>query len=125
MGIQDRAHLAARALGAVAMALLLVHCDDGGTDPNTDTYRVEGFVTDADSGEGIPGVSVTYRSDALDEASTETDEDGFYELEVVTHHPFGIVRAEKAGYEPRTVDIYFDTPIRRLDIALTPALGSD
>ncbi len=125
MSTRSRAHVVATTLGALAMALLLAHCDDGSADPNTDTYRVEGFVTDADSGEGLAGVSVTYRSDALDEASTETDEDGFYELEVVTHHPFGVVRAEKAGYEPRTVDIYFDTPIRRLDIALTPARGGD
>ncbi len=95
-------------------------CDGTATPPNAGTRRIEGYVRDARDGSPLSAAAVTFRSDALDEASTETDEEGFYVLDVVTHHPFGVVRAERAGYQPAQADVYFDAPVRRIDLEMQP-----
>ncbi len=114
-----------RLLAAMLLTPLLACNGSGEVPPNADTYRIEGYVRDARDGTPLSAASVRFRSDALDEASAETDSDGRFVMEVVTHHPFGTVRAEKEGYQPAEADVYFDASIRRLDLSLQPAAGEE
>lgn len=89
----------------------------------TNTYSINGYVTDVLTSAPIAGVHVTFTSDTLYRAEATTDSDGLYEMTATTDTPFGQVRAEVAGYQSVETTVLFDTPERRLDLSMRP--GTD
>lgn len=87
-----------------------------------EAYELSGRVTvlleSNDEGDGIAGARVVFRSDTLIVEETTTDASGRYRMRIVTDHAFGQVRAEAPGFRPHEETVYFDTPHRRVDIAL-------
>jgi hypothetical protein len=100
--------------------LFVLSC--GGEDAPTDSYELSGVVTDEATGKHLSGALVTFVSDTLYTTDTRTDGDGHYEMIVETDTPFGQVRAELDGYRPGERTVFFDTPSRRIDIELVPAI---
>lgn len=109
-----------RVAGFVAMFLSTVSgCADEG--PVGSEYELSGYVREAFTGAVVEGATVTFTSDTLSRASTSTDDEGFYEMIVLSDTPFGTVRAEKAGFLPGETTVYFDTQSRHVDVELRPA----
>jgi len=105
--------------GLLALSLLAFSaCDDGG--PPTQGFEVAGFVTDGETGRGIGGATVVFRSDTLYEESTTTEGNGRYELAVDSDTPFGEIIASAEGYSTRQVTVFFDVSSRRIDVELPP-----
>jgi len=93
----------------------------GDPDESADQARgLHGVVRDATTGDSLKGVTVTFRSDTLDEASDTTDGDGEYMITVATDSKKGRVEAKKAGYETGVVSVYFDDDAVAVDIELDP-----
>lgn len=82
--------------------------------------ELSGRITDAVSRRPLGGATVRFTSDTLYTAQTRSDADGHYEMVVETDVPLGQVRAERAGYQPAEATVFFDTPQRRVDLALRP-----
>ena len=59
-----------------------------------------------------------FSSDTLLVSETTTDSDGRYRMRVSTDHPFGQVRAERAGFITQETTVFFDAPQRRVDLQL-------
>ena len=87
-----------------------------------EAYELSGHVTSllegSDSGDAVPNARVTFVSDTLLVEETTADGAGRYRMRIVTDHPFGQVRAEAEGFLPHEETVYFDTPQRRVDVAL-------
>jgi hypothetical protein len=98
-------------LGAIALA----SCAD---EPLTSEYDLAGYVTEAESGDGVRGAAVTFLSETAYGESTTTDDDGHFQMRVETDSPFGQVRAERAGFTTEEKTVYFDTRERRIDLVL-------
>lgn len=93
----------------------------GDPDESADQARgLHGVVRNATTGDGVKGVSVTFRSDTLDEASDTTDSDGEYMIVVATDSKKGRVEAKKAGYDTGVVSVYFDDDDVAVDLELNP-----
>lgn len=108
-----------RSLVALTL-LLLASCEP--QDVPLASYELSGRVTvllesDAEGG-AIANARVIFTSDTLLRQETTTDEDGRYRMRIETDHLFGQVRAEAAGFRPNEETVYFDSPMRRVDIAL-------
>ncbi|MGE0786854.1 MAG: carboxypeptidase-like regulatory domain-containing protein [Sandaracinaceae bacterium] len=105
----------------LAGALALGGCDNG---PITEGYELSGrvseFVGPDEQGMGIEGAHVTFRSDTLIVADTTTDSGGRYRMRIDSDFPFGQVRAEAGGYRTEELTVFFDQPIRRIDLELRP-----
>ena len=99
-------------------ASTLLGCGDNG--PPTNNYELSGVITDEMTGRRLSGVAITFTSDTLYSENTTTDGDGEYEMLVETDATFGQVRAEKEGYRSKETSVFFDSPIRRIDLALVP-----
>ena len=110
-----------RRLGALAIFCALrlsTACADDAANAQEATLR--GTVRDAVTGAGLSGAKVAFTSDTLDEDATRTTHGGSYTLSVTTQSPHGRLRAEKSGYEPRVVSVFFDDNRLEVDIALNP-----
>ncbi len=111
-------------LGPLAAGLLalagLTGCDGGTTldDGFELSGRVEELIGPDQVGDPIPGARVTFQSDTLIVAETTTDDGGRYRLRIETDHRFGQVRAEAGGFAPDESTVFFDQPIRRVDLQL-------
>ena len=84
----------------------------------TTTVTLSGQITDAETGDGLPGAHVFIASSTR---GTTTDVNGRYEL---TGLPVGVLHlyVSSLGYEPQTRDILFRTPgDRTIDLELAPA----
>ncbi|NND70674.1 MAG: carboxypeptidase-like regulatory domain-containing protein [Rhodothermales bacterium] len=84
----------------------------------TTAVTLKGKITDAETGDGLPGVHVFIASSTR---GTTTDVEGFYELADL---PVGVLHlyVSSLGYEPQTRDILFRTPGERtIDLQLEPA----
>ena len=88
--------------------------------PTTSTFELAGYVREAAGGPGIRGVTVTFTSDTRETNTTETNGEGYYEMSVETDGAFGQVRAERDGYQAAEETVFFDTPQRRVDLAMVP-----
>jgi hypothetical protein len=112
-------HRARSIVPALLAASVLSACAEA---PPLDTYELSGEVTvlleTADDGGPIPNARVTFISDTLRVEETTTDANGRYRMRVSTDHRFGQVRAEADGFVPHEETVYFDTPQRRVDLAL-------
>ena len=97
------------------LLLLLLSCADAA--PTRD-LEVAGFVLEIDTREPIEGARVTFRSDTLYEVTTTSDEEGRYELFVVSDSKFGQVIAEKEGFSTAEQSVFFDQPQRRIDLEM-------
>lgn len=90
----------------------------------TASYELSGIVSERfESGDvltPIGGANVTFTSDTGLSASAVTGSDGRYRMIIESDTPFGVVRAEAAGFAPSTRSVYFDTPVRRIDLDLRP-----
>lgn len=89
-----------------------------------DTYALSGHITQTLSGAAISpvaGATVRFTSDVGDVFETTSGGDGRYNLQVLTRVRFGQVRAEAGGFNPSERTVYFDTPERRVDLALRPS----
>lgn len=107
--------------GAWLLGLAVAMSGCGDPDESADQARgLHGVVRNATTGDGVKGVSVTFRSDTLDEASDTTDGDGEYMILVATDSQKGRVEAKKAGYETGVVSVYFDEDDVAVDIELNP-----
>ena len=84
--------------------------------------RVTGFVNDADTQERLSAAEVFLQSDTLDIGSGLTDSDGRFTIDVITDAEHAQLRAEKEGYVSAETTVFFDAPIRRVDIDLRPSL---
>ncbi|MCZ7683299.1 MAG: hypothetical protein M5U28_32670 [Sandaracinaceae bacterium] len=112
----------ARAVVPPALALFAM-LTAGCMEPSTlEAYELSGRVTvlleTEGPGDAIPGARVLFMSDTRIVQETTADGSGRYRMRVTTDHPFGQVRAEAEGYRAREVTVYFDTPQRRVDVAL-------
>lgn len=106
----------------LVLALLGIGTSCGQGAP-TGAFELSGRVTvllesGDDGGEGIEGARVVLTSDTRIESETITDGSGRYRMRVMTDHPFGQVRASADGFRTREETVYFDTPSRRVDLAL-------
>lgn len=84
-------------------------------------HELTGYVTvlhESTEGGPIRDARVTFISDTLLIAETTTDDDGRYRLRVETDHEHGQVRAEAPGFRAHEETVYFDSPQRRVDLAL-------
>jgi hypothetical protein len=101
------------------LALVALGCAE---EPMLDTYEVSGRVTvlleGGGTGDPISAAQVTFASDTGIEVETATDGDGRYRMRVRSDHRFGQVRATAAGFIPAEETVYFDTPQRRVDLAM-------
>jgi hypothetical protein len=88
----------------------------------TDSFELSGYVTEEFTEAPLSDARVTFVSDTLFAAETTTDASGQFRLIVVTDQPFGQVRAERDGYQPKEKTVYFDSPVRRIDLTLRPTL---
>jgi len=112
------AHRARSALLAL-LALALPSCVE---ELPLESYELSGHVTalleSGDDGAAIAGARVVFMSDTRIVEETTTDANGLYRMRVETDHRFGQVRAEAAGFRPGEETVLFDTPQRRVDVAL-------
>jgi hypothetical protein len=99
-----------RVLGPLALHMC-------GTALVAQTTRVAGRVTDANTGEAIPFVSVAFVDSRV---SATTDIDGFFRLE--TYYATDSLRATAVGYRPLTMAVKRDQA-QVLDFALRSALA--
>ncbi len=90
------------------------------SETTTETYELSGYVTEERTEAPLSNARVTFVSDTLFTSETTTDGSGQYRLIIVTDQPFGQVRAELDGYQPKEETVYFDTPTRRMDLILRP-----
>jgi hypothetical protein len=100
--------------------LFALGCEQG---PPLDAFELSGRITELrDDGVGgedpIPNAAVRFASDTRIVAETTADGSGRYRMRVASDHPFGQVRAEAEGYSSSEETVYFDSPQRRVDIAL-------
>lgn len=106
----------------LSACLGLAGCEQGAV---TDTFELSGRVTvlldDGEASEGIGGASVIFRSDTLLVSSAVTDDSGRYRMQVLTDHAFGQVRASADGFVDTETTVLFDSPQRRVDLALRRA----
>ena len=102
--------------------LLCVLCFGCGKPKDTpdEERNLYGVVRNSMTGKELKGVSVSFRSDTLDEADDKTDDDGDYSLLVTTDAKNGRIEAKKSGYETRVVSVYFDDDAVQVDIELNP-----
>lgn len=113
-------------LTAAWLVLLASGCSGGAP---TEGYELSGVVTvlleSGDTGGPIPEAEVRFVSDTLIAFETETDDSGRYRMRVLTDHPFGQVSAVATGFREKEATVYFDTPTRRVDLALRRQPGED
>ncbi|NOY93031.1 MAG: carboxypeptidase regulatory-like domain-containing protein [Deltaproteobacteria bacterium] len=83
-------------------------------------FELEGRVRDEFSREGLSGADVTFTSDTGLSTRTRTGSGGRYRMSVLSDVPFGQVRAEREGYNPAEVTVYFDGSDRVIDLDLRP-----
>lgn len=111
-----------RAVPLVLALLVGASCGQGAP---TDAFELSGRVTvlleSGDDGGGIEGARVVLVSDTRIESETITDSSGRYRMRVMTDHAFGQVRASADGFRTHEETVYFDTPSRRIDLALRRA----
>lgn len=84
-------------------------------------HELTGYVTvlhESSEGGPIQDARVLFISDTLIVEETTTDESGRYRLRVETDHVHGQVRAEAPGFRAHEETVYFDSPQRRVDVAL-------
>lgn len=98
------------ALGAVSCAPV----------DTTSSYELSGIVSERfESGmvlAPLGGVAVTFVSDTGLATATTSGSDGRYRMLIESDTPFGTVRAVHPEFQDRTENVYFDTPIRRIDL---------
>ena len=105
------------------LLILTLHVGCGSEDAPSDRYEINGSVHDARSNAPVEKASVTFVSDALDQADTATDHDGRFSLQVAVREgvAYGTVRATRDGYEPSAArSVYFDGLPIVLDLELVP-----
>ena len=112
-----------RPLHVLIFGALLLAAGCGSDDSGTSTYELAGVVEDIASGDPVGGARVTFTSDTLYRAEASTDDEGYYEMSVVTDVPFGQVRAEKDGFLMDEKSVFFDSASRRIDLGLRRAEG--
>jgi hypothetical protein len=109
----------ARSLLLALLALALASCVE---ELPLESYELSGHVSalleSGDEGGPIANARVLFVSDTLIVEETTTDANGLYRMRVETDHRFGQVRAEAAGFRPGEETVLFDTPQRRVDVAL-------
>ncbi|MDX1548767.1 MAG: carboxypeptidase-like regulatory domain-containing protein, partial [Rhodothermales bacterium] len=85
------------------------------------TVVVRGWITDASSGEPLPGANVVLRAGAAAPLGAVSDKNGFYQLSEVPAGRYA-VRVSFIGYEAFADTLRFgDRPLVRLNVALAPA----
>lgn len=94
-----------------------------GTDtPPGEGYEIVGFVVESvgngDEGPPIAGATVHFETDTGREVETTSESNGRYRLYILSDARFGQVRASAAGFVDARETVYFDTPQRRIDLAL-------
>ena len=103
------------AVPAALLFITLAACGDASLGERLD---VTGTVTDAESGRGIDGAAVTFVSDTGLRQETTTGGGGNYGLALFSDTPFGQLRVEAEGFQPRETTVFFDTPLRVVNVAL-------
>lgn len=110
------------ALVALVAAMLPSGCVE---ETNASAYDLSGVVQveSEDGGELSPlgGATVVFTSDTGLVAETVSEDDGRYEMQVLSDVTFGQVRAERSGFTPSEQTVFFDRPDRRVDFVLRPA----
>jgi hypothetical protein len=109
--------------GALAwLTLVLTVPSCGREGPPGESYEIVGFVVEAvgagTDGPPIGGATVRFASDTGRTAEAVSDGNGRYRIFVLSETRFGVVTASAAGYADARATVYFDTPQRRLDLAL-------
>ena len=98
---------------------VLIGC--GPTEPLS-PLELSGRVTVAadDDAQSAPvaNATVEFTSDTRISRTTTTDGSGRYRLELMSDHSFGQVRATADGFFPSEQTVYFDSPARRIDLAM-------
>ncbi|GAB4203375.1 MAG: hypothetical protein OHK0013_17450 [Sandaracinaceae bacterium] len=95
----------------------------GRAGPPGDSYEIVGLVVEA-AGDGthgppVGGATVRFQSDTGRTAETVSEGNGRYRIYVLSDTRFGQVTATADGYREARRTVYFDTPQRRLDLALS------
>jgi hypothetical protein len=94
----------------LSVALLIASCAQD-TDGPSSQFELEGKVVDDRSGRGISDAKVSFGSDTLDRADTNTDGEGNFALSVDVREgvEFGTIRATRDGYADGAArTVYFD-----------------
>ncbi len=104
----------------VPAAALLFALGCQNTEAPTTAYEVAGVVRDARSQALIEGAQVRFQSDTLYTGTTQTDDEGRFQLVVDSDVPRGQLSAEAAGYRRGEQSVYFDTRQRTLNLELLP-----
>ena len=109
---------------ASAAAIFAASCGEGAP---TEAFELSGVVTalltSGEAGGPIADADVRFVSDTLIVSETTTDGSGRYRMTVLSDHPFGQVVAEAPGFLGSEATVFFDSPQRRVDLALRRAPG--
>ncbi|MEM9192298.1 MAG: hypothetical protein AAGF12_24200 [Myxococcota bacterium] len=97
--------------------VLLAGCS---SDSATESFELSGVVIDEFDNIRLENVRVIFRSDTLRVSETTTDGDGEYEMVVETDVAFGQVIGQRDGYQPTETTVFFDSPVRRIDLFMRP-----
>ena len=114
-GLPKRRRLWATAALALAWVSASSCADDGGGDQRSSLH---GTVRDASTRKGVKGVSVTFLSDTLEQASDTSDGSGRFVIDAVSLVPRGKLTAEKAGYQTQVVSVFLDDEDVSIDLEL-------
>lgn len=103
-------------VAALSLAFTAAACaDDSGGDQRSSLH---GTVRDASTRKALKGVSVTFLSDTLEQASDSSDGSGRFVLDVVSSVATGKLTAEKAGYQTQVVSVFLDDGDVAIDMEL-------
>lgn len=114
----------ARWIAALSCAAFIAGCGEGAP---TEAFELSGVVTvllaSGEAGGPIADADVRFVSDTLIVSETTTDGSGRYRMTVLTDFPFGQVVAAAPGFLEDEETVFFDSPRRRVDLALRRAPG--
>jgi hypothetical protein len=109
-------------VGLALLALGAVDAGCGREGPPGESYEIVGFVVESvgegTDGPGIGGAMVRFESDTGRTVETVSEGNGRYRIYVLSETRFGQVTASAPGYGEARETVFFDSPQRRLDLAL-------
>lgn len=114
---------ALRSAGLAALgAVLAVLAGCGPSAPPGEGYEIVGLVVESvgtgTDGPPIAGAMVRFTSDTGRSTDGVTQSDGRYRLFLVSDTRFGELRATAPGFLEGRTTVFFDSPTRRVDLAL-------
>ncbi|MBX7192375.1 MAG: carboxypeptidase-like regulatory domain-containing protein [Sandaracinaceae bacterium] len=114
------------ALALAALALAPAGCDTNSV-PG-ESYEIVGFIVEAQgtggAGPPIANAMVRFENDTGRHTEGVSESDGHFRLFIYSETRFGELSASAPGFQDARATVYFDTPSRRVDLALPRELAT-